>query len=564
MPGDWRRPGRLAVTHLAALVAMLCSGCGGDPVMGPSAAPHQAWNPPESLRTQVTTSLAQYGQPPPSGSLPASPSPGEQAPPVPAAGVVPSSSRPLGPGERAPSPDNSQMPDTQARFGSGEIDASATLDPAHPYALWELIDLAQRRNPATRVAWEEARQAALAAGAARATLLPRLAASVVGGYQRLSTPVALPLVGTRTLTTDVQGVMPILTVEWLLFDFGEREAMIEASRHLTTIANVKFNQLHQQLVFDVTRAFNALAAAERKATASGRALAAARLILAAAETREQRGVGTRIEIAQARQQLAQAELSLVQAQGEAAIAQVALNAALGRPPGARLGIQDDRESLPRMASENLDQVIAATLAGRPDIITSVARLKAAEAEAGAVSAGFMPKVGLIAGLTTLDNQFSINNGGALGTPLDQTGILLGMTLPLYDGGLRDSRAGGARSRVMAAQAAVALAHDAAALEIATAYEALRTSLAACQAAEALVAATKVTADAGRKGLEAGLGTLTDAIAAEKGLLDAEMVLAEARQTAFDAAAGLAFVTAALPAEGGTDAADCGKSNCSQS
>jgi outer membrane protein TolC len=538
MPGDGPRPGRLGLPHLAALLAVFCAGCGSEPVMAPSAAPHQPWNPPTSLRGQVTTTLAQYGQPPPAGSLP------------------------VDPGEQASSPATSQIVDATAPVGSGGSDASTPLDTAHPYALWELIDLAQRRNPATRVAWEEARQAALATGVARATLLPRLAASVVGGYQRLSTPVTLPLVGTQTLTTDVQGVMPILTVEWLLFDFGEREAMIEASRHLTTIANVKFNQIHQQLVFDVTRAFNALAAAERKETASGRALAAARLILAAAETREQRGVGTRIEISQARQQLAQTELSLVQAQGEATIAQVALNTALGKPPGTRLHILDDRESLPRMASANLDQVIAATLAGRPDIITSVARLKAAEAEAGAVNAGFMPKVGLIAGLSTIDNQFSINSGSALGTPLDQTGILLGMTLPLYDGGLRDSRAGGARSRVMAAQAAVALAHDAAALEIATAYEVLRTSLAACQAAEALVAAAKVTADAGRKGLEAGLGTLTDAIAAEKGLLDAEMVLAEARRTAFDAAASLAFVTAALPAGGGMGVADCGNSGCS--
>jgi len=487
--------------------------------MAPSAAPHQPWNPPASLRDQVTTTLAQYGQPPP--------------------------------------PDTSRIPDAPLPVESGGSDASTPLDPGQSYELWELIDLAQRRNPATRVAWEEARQAALATGVARATLLPRLAASVVGGYQRLSTPVTLPLVGTQTLTTDVQGVMPILTVEWLLFDFGEREGMIEASRHLTTIANVKFNQLHQQLVFDVTRAFNALATADRKETASSRALAAARLILAAAETREQRGVGTRIEISQARQQLAQAELSLVQAQGAAAIAQVALNAALGKPPGTRLRILDNRASLPKMAKENLDQVLAASLAERPDIITSVARLKAAEAEAGAVSAGFMPKVGLIASLSTLDNQFSFNNSSALGTPLDQTGILLGMTLPLYDGGLRDSRAHSAHSRVMAAQAAVALAHDAAALEIATAYEALRTSLAACQAAEALVAAAKVTADAGRKGLDAGVGTLTDAIAAEKGLLDAEVVLAEARQTAFDAAASLALVTAALPLSRGKGAADYG-------
>ena len=161
MPGEGPRLARLAVPHLAALLSVLCAGCGGDPVMGPSVAPHQPWNPPESLRTQVTTSLAQYGQPPPRGSLPASPSPGEQAQPLPAAGIVPSSSLPVGPGEQAPSPDNSQMPVTPGRIGSGS-DASAPLDPEHPYELWELIDLAQRRNPATRVAWEEARQAALA------------------------------------------------------------------------------------------------------------------------------------------------------------------------------------------------------------------------------------------------------------------------------------------------------------------------------------------------------------------------------------------------------------------
>src|SRR5580704_14489250 len=38
------------------------------------------------------------------------------------------------------------------------------IDDLHVYTLAELIDLAQSENPETRVAWEEARQAALGVG----------------------------------------------------------------------------------------------------------------------------------------------------------------------------------------------------------------------------------------------------------------------------------------------------------------------------------------------------------------------------------------------------------------
>ncbi len=478
------------------LTLVLLAGCGGTvPVAGPTT-PEQPWVLPDAVRADVKTALAASGDP-----------------------AVPD---PAGAGNR--------------------------VDPNRDYALSELIDIAQRHNPATRVAWEAAHQAALATGTARSTLLPRLAASVVGGYQRLSTPVTLPLVGTRTLTADVQEIIPILTVEWLLFDFGERAAAVEASRHLATVANVQFNQMHQQIVFDVSRAYHAGIAAEHKAAAAIRALAAARHILAAAETRERQGLDTRIEIAQARLQLAQTNLSLVQAQGEAATARVALNAALGLPHSTRIRLRDPGERLPAAAIDSLDQVIERALVERPDIIAGVAQLRAAEAGERVAAAGYWPKVGLIGALSTDDNRFSFNGGSTFGTPVQQTGVLIGVTLPLYQGGLRDSTLRGARSRVTAAQAAVAGTRGAAAAEIAAAYEALRTSLAAHQAADALVAAAGVTAAAARQGLELGLGDLTTAIAAEKDLLGAEEARADTRRDAFDAAATLAFVTAALPAD----------------
>ena len=47
---------------------------------------------------------------------------------------------------------------------AGQVAAPIDLDKSHPYTLAELIDLAQSHNPSTRVAWENARDAALATG----------------------------------------------------------------------------------------------------------------------------------------------------------------------------------------------------------------------------------------------------------------------------------------------------------------------------------------------------------------------------------------------------------------
>lgn len=49
------------------------------------------------------------------------------------------------------------------------------------YNLPELIDIAQRENPKTRIAWNQARQAALAVGIIEATFLSQLSANVFVG-----------------------------------------------------------------------------------------------------------------------------------------------------------------------------------------------------------------------------------------------------------------------------------------------------------------------------------------------------------------------------------------------
>ena len=55
------------------------------------------------------------------------------------------------------------------------------IDPEKRYELVELIDLAQRLNPETRVAWEAARQAAIGVGLVESEYFPVLALSGAWG-----------------------------------------------------------------------------------------------------------------------------------------------------------------------------------------------------------------------------------------------------------------------------------------------------------------------------------------------------------------------------------------------
>ena len=56
------------------------------------------------------------------------------------------------------------------------LDARTQVDSNHTYTLPELIDLAEKHNPSTRAAWENARSAAGQVGVARSDLLPALTA----------------------------------------------------------------------------------------------------------------------------------------------------------------------------------------------------------------------------------------------------------------------------------------------------------------------------------------------------------------------------------------------------
>ena len=164
------------------------------------------------------------------------------------------------------------------------------IDPDHAYSLAELIDIAQRRNQATRVAWEQARQAAIAVGVTQAAFLPEITATALGGYQRVASPFPTEFVRRGYITADAQEVFPEVAIRYLLLDFGgSREATERAAREMSFAANIGFNQAHQQLILEVARAYFTLDAMRAQVRAAQQATIDARLLETAAIGLQARG-----------------------------------------------------------------------------------------------------------------------------------------------------------------------------------------------------------------------------------------------------------------------------------
>jgi outer membrane protein TolC len=429
------------------------------------------------------------------------------------------------------------------------------VDAGKTWSLPELIDLAESNNPTTRIAWNEARRVALAAGIAESAYLPKLTASEIVAAQGTNTHGSALGQGFNG-NESANGTISALSVQWLLFDFGERAAVIEAVKQASVISNIAFTAAHQQVIYAVAVAYYANAAAQARVATAKQSVENARAVQAAAEDRYSHQIGTVIETAQARQATAQANLALVQATGAAQDSYLALISAMGISPLTKIRVADaGGRKLSAAIDAPVERIISESLSRRPDVLSAYAAEKASLANVRAARAEFLPKLFLSAtgaynsgglNLTAIPSagqqgSATLNlNGGHLGGT-----ILAGVSVPLYDGGTRAAALEQARTEADSAEARLTHVRDEAVREIVLADNAVHTSLSAYNAAEALRMATQTTFDAALSAYRSGVGTITDATTAETQLLAARNASTDSYSTALSAAAALALATGAL-------------------
>src|SRR5438876_920955 len=445
------------------------------------------------------------------------------------------------------------------RFKNGEGSSRVSINPRKVYNLAELIDIAERNNPETRVAWERARQAAGAVGLSESAYYPFLVASAAAGYDRAFIPFPtltvnpthpslsnVRITGGGSLVTEAQVYRGELNAKWLLLDFGERSAVVAASREQLMMANVGFNGTHQKIVFQVTDRFYQLGTAHQKVLVSQSALEAAQTVEQAVQAHVDNGLATKPELLQAQQQSAQTAFDVEATTGAESDARVALAESIGLLPTVPLKVADlGQRSTSEQANGSVDELIERALWQRPDLVAKLANVHAKQDEIKKVRAEYYPKVAIDAHVTETELDVSINHSDYFGDHRPTYGVFLTASVPIFDGFARRHKMEMAEAGLHGAENELAGARDSAVREVWKAYTDFKTALRKQESAAKLVAASQNAFDAVLESYKQGLSTYPEIVSAQRNLASARSVSHDTQSAIFTAATALALSTGDL-------------------
>jgi outer membrane protein len=425
------------------------------------------------------------------------------------------------------------------------------IDPRKRYSLVELIDLAERVNPETRVAWEAARQAAIGVGLVESEYFPVLTLSALGGYQSEAFPAPFNVAPSGFFRATLNQVIPTLNLRWLLLDFGRRGNAWDAAKERLLAANLGFNRKHQQIIFNVQRAFLGLTSLRGKIAVAQSAVDSARAVRESVEAQMQNGLATIPEVSQARQQEAQASFDLEDVLESERDAQVALAESIGIPPTEQIQVTDF-SALPAPAAleDSVDKVIDQALERRPDLIAKVAALRGKEAEVRRARADYFPTLSLVSDVNTIAGRAKITGGnqptGWFSAAEPSYGVGLALHWNLFEGGATQRKVELAEAERRAAEDEVTAARDKAIRDVWKAYTDVRLAIRRLEVAAALVDASQKSYESILESYRRGLETLINLLAARRELSRARFVELDTRVQLLNASAALAFSTAAPP------------------
>ena len=427
-----------------------------------------------------------------------------------------------------------------AEYQEAQDGSHVSINPRKVYNLAELIDLAERNNPETRVAWERARQAAAAVGLSESAYYPYLAASAAAGYDRAFIPfpslavdrskvltnpsAAVRIDGGSSLVTESVVYRGELSAKWLLLDFGERSAVVASARERLMMANVSFNATHQKIVFEVTERFYKLGTARQQILVAQSALDAAQTVEQAVKARIDNGLATKPELLQAQQQSAQTAFDVEATTGFESDARVALIESIGLLPTVPLKIADlEQRSTSEQTNGSVDDLIARALSQRPDLVAKLANLRAKEHEIRRVRAEYYPKVLLDAHVSETELDVSIAGSKYFGDNRPTYGAFVTVNVPIFDGFARHHKMEMAEAELHGAENELAGARDSAVREVWKAYTDFKTALRKQDSATKLVTASQNAFDAVLDSYKNGLSTYPEIVSAQRNLTLARSV-----------------------------------------
>ncbi|WP_252091377.1 TolC family protein [Pseudomonas sp. MWU13-3659] len=311
-----------------------------------------------------------------------------------------------------------------------------------------------------------------------------------------------------------------VNLNWVLYDFGLREAKVESARQLLNAASSSRVAKIQQVVLDTSKAFYQVQAngALLEARRSIEALAADSLKVTTAK--HQAGAGEQADRLQAQTTYEQARLERVLAEGDLAETEGALASALSLSPSTPLQLEalDEPEGQEAAFMANVDALMEQARLNHPSVAKARAEWSSSLARADAERAQGRPKIALYSSYRHDD------------TPVEQVAsrqqietwtVGVQVTVPIFDGFLARRRARAAEYEAGAREQDLQQTERSVALNVWRSRQALEARTQALVISRRLVGSASQSHRVALGRYKAGVGSIIELLNAQNDLASAQ-------------------------------------------
>jgi outer membrane protein len=402
--------------------------------------------------------------------------------------------------------------------------------PGRPLRLAEVVERALCSNPKTRGAWAVVKAQAAGLGVARAAYLPTISGNVQGVRESSVTNIQdYPSLSSNIASnTHSESV----SLNWLLFDFGGREAALKNANALLEAARAMQEATLQSFFATTAKDYYAAQTAVGELDAARDVEDMARKSMEAAKARADKGVVPITDALQAQTQHEEAVFSLTKAESDAQTALGTLASDMNLDPSVPLEVQPVTESAQagKTFIASIEELIRDVQVTHPSVRAAQAQFEASLAKVAQTRAQGLPSLSLVA-------KYSRNNqpqSMGIGMPTySSTGhdayVGVQVSIPFFEGFGRHYQTDQAQAQAERQQDVLDDTRRQVSLDVWSSYQTLTGATRNAGNSANLLAIAERSWEASRHRYDAGVGNILE-------LMNTQTALANAKQRRIQALA----------------------------
>ena len=397
--------------------------------------------------------------------------------------------------------------------------------------LADVIELSMCNNPETRQAWLNTKVGSTAYKRSLASYYPHISASAT--YQDSE---GEDFTVDPSETRENKNLNGGLSLNWLLYDFGNREAQVEQTFQSMNSANFQYNNTLQSVAYNVITAYYDALSAIEELDAVKADEEASKKSYELAYKKFELGMSSKADTLQTETTYLQRQLDTTVQEHAVIEAKAKLAKMLGLPPSMNIKLVSTyANTTDELISKNVDEIIDIAMQKRPDLAAKISDVKAQYARVRQASAAYFPTISGFASKSWSDDDTDL---GSIKRDSESHAIGVKISLPIFTGFENTYSLRNAKYSYAVAQESLQQLQQDIELNVVNSYNAYKTSVKSLNLAKKMLESAMENEQVALGSYKAGKGDIIS-------LMEAQSKLVSARKAHISAQYGLYISKVAL-------------------